>query len=305
MRSRTPRTSPCHIGLCFLPPVRPTQAVSLRTFLLGTLLALASAHNSSHALPRQTQWVGSWAASQQLVEPNNSLDPEDLRDATLRQIVHLSLGGSEIRLRLSNRYGSAPLHITDVHVARPASPATAKIEPTSDKAVAFSGASDVTIPAHADYLSDSIAFRTNSLSDLALSMHFDAPVVEQTGHPGSRTTSYLAHGNFVTATELPDVKTVDHWYFIAGIEVSAQAGVGAVVVLGDSITDGRGSTTNGNNRWTDILAQRLQSEPSTRTLAVLNHGIGGNRLLADGLGPSALARFDHDVIAQPGVRFHD
>src|SRR2546430_790539 len=138
MRPRSSRNARCHIGLCFLPPVGPTQAVPLRTFLVATLLALASAQSSSHTLPRQTQWVGSWAASQQLVARNSALDREDLREATLRQIVHLSLGGSEIRLRLSNRYGSAPLHIPDVHVARPASPATAKIEPPSDKAVAFS-----------------------------------------------------------------------------------------------------------------------------------------------------------------------
>src|SRR5438270_13284810 len=108
------------------------------TLLFTALFFLAASAFSDDAGKPGAHWVGSWAASQQLVEPNNALDPEDLRDATLRQIVHLSLGGSEIRLRLSNRYGSAPLHITDVHVARPASPATAKIEPTSDKAVAFS-----------------------------------------------------------------------------------------------------------------------------------------------------------------------
>jgi lysophospholipase L1-like esterase len=107
----------------------------------------------------------------------------------------------------------------------------------------------------------------------------------------------------VAATELPNAKSVEHWYFIAGIDVTAPPDGRSVVVLGDSITDGHGATTNGNDRWTDVLAQLLQATSSTHTTAVLNHGIGGNRLLSDGLGPNALSRLDHDVIAQPGVRY--
>jgi lysophospholipase L1-like esterase len=267
------------------------------------LLFLANTANDVHASDTQTRWTGSWAASQQLVEPSNALDPADLRDLTLRQIVHLSLGGNEIRLRLSNRFGTTPLHVTAVHVARPLSSTSGKIAPASDKELTFSGSSEVTIPAHADYLSDPVSFPATALSDVAITLHIDVPPDEQTGHPGSRATSYLAHGDLVSALDLPGAKTVDHWYFIAGIDVLAPPEARAVVVLGDSITDGRGATTNGNNRWTDVLAQRLQSQPSTRNLAVLNQGIGGNRLLTDGLGPNALARFDHDVIAQPGVRY--
>jgi lysophospholipase L1-like esterase len=268
--------------------------------VVALFAALASA---VPARPAQTQWVGAWAASQQLVEPNNALAPEDFHDGTLRQIVHLSLGGTQIRLRLSNRYGASPLHLTDVHVAQPAASGGGKIEAGGDRALTFFGATEVTIPAHADYVSDSVAFPAKALSDVAITIHLDAAVSEQTGHPGSRTTSFIAHGNFVSASELPNPKTVEHWYFIAGIEVTAQPGAGSIVVLGDSITDGRGSTTNANNRWTDVLAQQLQTQPMTHNLAVLNHGIGGNRLLADGLGPSVLARFDTDVIAQPGVRY--
>lgn len=251
----------------------------------------------------QTRWVGSWAASQQLVEPSNSLSPEDLHDATLRQIVHSSLGGTEIRLRLSNRFGAGPLHFTAVHIARPISPGSDKIAPGTDNAVTFSGSPDVTIPSHADYLSDPVSFTVNVLSDIAITLHFDIPPAEQTGHPGSRATSYLTHGDLVSAPELPGVKTVEHWYFIGGIDVAAPPDARAVVVLGDSITDGRGATTNGDDRWTDVLAQRLQTQRSTRNVAVLNQGIGGNHLLTDGPGPSALARFDHDVIAQPGARY--
>ncbi|MGA7294746.1 MAG: SGNH/GDSL hydrolase family protein [Terriglobales bacterium] len=250
-----------------------------------------------------TRWVGSWAASQQLVEPNNALSPEDLHDATLRQIVHFSLGGNEIRLRLSNRFGATPLHVMAVHIARPVSPSSAKITEGSDKALTFSGSADVTIPPHADYISDPISFPVNALSDVAITLYTDVVPVDETGHPGSRATSYVTHGNLVSSLDLPGAKTVEHWYFIAGIDVAAAREASAIVALGDSITDGHGATTNGNDRWTDILAQRLQGQPSTRDLAVLNQGIGGNRLLTDGLGPNALSRFDHDVVAQPGIRY--
>ena len=251
----------------------------------------------------QRRWVGAWAASQQLVEPNNALSAEDLHDATLRQIVHLSLGGSEIRLRLSNRFGTTPLHLTAVHIARAVAANSSKIAPGSDKPITFSGLPEVTIPAHADFLSDRIAFPVKAFDDVAITLHIDAPPNEQTGHPGSRATSYLAHGDLVAAAELAGAKTVEHWYFIAAIDVAAAPEASAVVVLGDSITDGRGSTTNGNDRWTDVLSRRLQVSASTRNVAVLNHGIGGNHLLTDGLGPNALSRFDHDVIAQSGVRW--
>jgi lysophospholipase L1-like esterase len=263
-------------------------------FLLATL---AYAADSSKP---QTHWVGSWAASQQLVEPSNSLAPADIHDATLRQIVHLSIGGSQIRLRLSNRFGLAELHLTSVHVARPIATNSDKIMPGSDTAVTFSGSPDVTIPPGADYVSDPISLPVAALSDLAITLHTDTPPAEQTGHPGSRATSYFVHGDLVSALELPNAKTVEHWYFIAGVDVAGPADAASVVVLGDSITDGHGVTTNGNDRWTDVLASRLSHAKTN--LSVLNQGIGGNHLLTDGLGPNALSRFDHDVIAQPGVR---
>ena len=267
------------------------------------LLLLASTANDVNAGDAQTPWIGSWAAAQQLVEPANALDPADLSDLTLRQVVHLSLGGNEIRLRLSNRFGAIPLHVTAVHVARPFSSGSGKIVPASDRAVIFSGSPDVTIPPHADYLSDPVSFPVHALSDVAITLYIDAVPGEQTGHPGSRATSYLAHGDLVSALELPAAKTVEHWYFIAGIDVPAPPDAGAVVVLGDSFTDGHGATTNGNDRWTDGLARRFPTQLSTQNLAVLNEGIGGNHLLTDGLGPNALSRFDHDVISQPDVRY--
>jgi lysophospholipase L1-like esterase len=272
-------------------------------FLFTIFFVLTIATNNVPASDAQNRWIGSWAASQQLVEPSNALNPEDLHDATLRQIVHLSVGGSQLRLHLSNRFGSTPLHVTAVHVAQPVSPNSSKIVPGSDKTLTFSGSSSALIPPHADYISDPASYSASALSDIAITLHLDAPPPEQTGHPGSRATSYIAHGDLVSAPDLTGAKTVEHWYFIAGIDVTAPPEAAAVVALGDSITDGHGATTNGNDRWTDVLARRLQTQPGTRHLAVLNQGIGGNRLLSDGLGPNALSRIDPDVIAQPGVRY--
>ena len=248
------------------------------------------------------RWVGSWAASQQVPETQNSLDPQLLRDATLRQIVHLSVGGDQLRVRVSNAFGTEPLHLTAVHVARPVSAAGAAIDAASDTPVMFNGSSDVMIPAGAEYLSDAVAFPVAALSSLAISIHFDQPPMGETGHPGSRATSYVARGDLVSAVSLPDAKTVEHWYQVSGVDVTSPVQAGAVVTLGDSITDGHGATTNENDRWPDVLAARMQAEKSTRMLGVLNEGIGGNRLLLDGLGPNALARFDRDVLAQAGVR---
>ena len=245
--------------------------------LFVCFLLLAKAAHLVDASDAGARWVGSWAASQQLVEPGNALDPTQFRDATLRQIVHLSLGGSRIRLRLSNRFAAVPLSVTAVHIAHPMSPASGKIVPGTDQALTFSGSPQVTIPAHSDYISDPIAFAPNALSDVAITLHIDVPPDQQTGHPGSRSTSYITHGDFVSALELPQAKTVDHWYFISGIDVAAAPESEVIVAFGDSITDGHGATTNANNRWPDILAQRLQSQPSTRGIAVLNHGISGNR----------------------------
>ena len=271
--------------------------MNLAPLLLTVLLCAATSATA------QTRWIGSWAAAQQLPEPRNSLAVDDLRDATLRQMVHLSIGGAELSVHISNRFSHAPLHITALHIARPVSAASAKIVAGTDKPLTFSGSSDVTVPAGADYISDPVAFPAGALSDLAITMHFDQPPAEQTGHPGSRATSYLLHGDHVSAADLPDTRKIEHWYFIAGVDVAAPSGSAAIVTLGDSITDGHGATTDANNRWPDVLANRLQATPATRSFGVLNEGIGGNRLLLDGLGPNALARFDHDVLAQAGVRY--
>lgn len=253
--------------------------------------------------PPVDTWVVSWGSSQQIPEPQNALPIDDLRDASVRQIVHLSVGGPALRVHLSNAFGTEALHFTSVHIARPLSPASSAIDPTTDRALKFAGSEDVTVPPGAEIVSDPLEYSLAQLSDVAVSFHLDAPPSRETGHPGSRATTYYVHGDAVTAGTLTDPKHVDHWYQLSAIDVRAAPGAAAVVALGDSITDGHGATTNGNDRWTDVLAQRLQASPETREIGVSNQGIGGNHLLTDGLGPNVLARFDRDVLDPAGVRW--
>lgn len=248
-------------------------------------------------------WIVSWSASQQVPEPQNALPAGDLRDSTVRQIVHLSVGGSTLRVHLSNAFGTEPLHFTGVHIARPLDAASSAIDSTTDKALSFAGLPESTVPPGAELISDPIEYPVPALSNLAVSFHLAAPPATETGHPGSRATTYFEHGNLVSASDLPQAGHVDHWYQISAVDVLCGPKAAAIVVLGDSITDGHGATTNGNDRWTDVLAARLQSSRKMGEVGVSNQGIGGNHLLTDGLGPNALSRFDRDVLAQAGVRW--
>jgi lysophospholipase L1-like esterase len=283
--------------------MRQTGKKARFSTLVAVLLAVASCASAQRGAAERDAWVSSWGTSQQIPEPQNALPTDDLRDATVRQIVHLSLGGSALRVHLSNAFGTTPLHFTSVHIAHPTSPAAAAIDPASDRALTFAGNPDVTIPPGAEYVSDPVEMPVAPLSDVAVTFHLDAPPLQETGHPGSRSTSYYLHGDQVSAADLPDAKHVDHWYDLTAIDVRTASGAGVVVALGDSITDGHAATTNGNDRWTDVLAARLQASKKTRNIGVSNQGIGGNHVLTDGLGPNVLARFDRDVLAPAGSRW--
>src|SRR5262249_23596787 len=194
------------------------------------------------------------------------------------------------------------LHLTGVHIARPLGPASAAIDSASDKALTFSGSPEVTIPPAAEYVSDAVEYPVPALSDLAITYHLEVPPGTESGHPGPRATSYVSHGDLLGAGNLPEAKRIDHWYQVSAIDVLAANDAASVVVLGDSITDGHGATTNGNDRWTDVLAKRLQDSRHTRNIGISNQGIGGNHLFTDGLGPKAPGRFDRDVLGQAGAR---
>jgi lysophospholipase L1-like esterase len=255
----------------------------------------AAAHDRSH------HWVGTWASAPQPSDEGNAPPRPGLADSTFRQIVHVSIGGKLMRVRFSNAFGNTPLAIPSAHVALAAGGSS--IKPASDRPLTFHGVSVVTIPPGALIYSDPLPFELAPLSDLAVTIHLAGVPQSITAHPGARGTSYLQAGDFVSVAEMPTAIRIDHWYFLNGVDVLVKNSAAAVVTLGDSITDGRGSITNGNGRWTDYLARRLQTEKRTRNVAVLNEGIGGNRLLHDGLGPNVLARLDRDVLAQSGVRW--
>jgi lysophospholipase L1-like esterase len=272
--------------------LRPAGVLAL------TLVALAAAGT----LGDEGHWVGTWASSPQLTEPANMPPAPGLADATLRQVVRVSLGGSRLRVRFSNAFGAKPLTILSAHVATPAG--GPKIRAESRKPLAFGGRSSVAISRGAPVVTDPVDFDLAPLSDLAVTVRIKDSTDAVTGHPGARCTSYLQAGDAVAEADLPRAARTPHWYYLCGVDVDApDAAAAAVAVLGDSITDGRGSPTDGNGRWTDHLARRLHEGKETALVGVLNQGLGGNRLLNDGLGPNALARLDRDVLAQPGVRW--
>lgn len=276
----------------------------MKILSIGLLLIALSTLVSAAPPSAGVQWVGSWASAQMIAEENAAAPGELMHGGTLRQIVHLSVGGPMLRVRVSNAFGTTPLHLIALHVAHAPSPTSSRIDPASDVAVTFDHRADVFIPAGAEYTSDAINYKAAPLSDLAVTMQLEASPERQTGHPGSRATSYLATETPVSAAAMPSTAhSIDHWYFLSGVDVSVDSAAASIVTLGDSITDGHGATTNGNDRWPDLLAVRVQHRDNKRVLGVLNEGIGGNRLLIDGTGPNALARLDRDVLSQTGVRY--
>ena len=251
---------------------------------------------------REKAWVGTWAAAQQLVEEHNMPPEPGLANNTLRQVIRVSLGGEKIRLKFSNEYGNSPLHIkaAQLAVARGGS----AIDTSSIKEISFGGDKSVSIAPGEVVVSDTLDYELPGLTTMAITLYFGEVPADLTGHPGSRTTSYIMPGKALAAREMSTAICTDYWYIISGLDIlSEDPEVAAVVALGDSITDGRGSTTNGNDRWTDVLADRLQADSATVKIGVLNQGIGGNRVLRGGLGPTALSRFERDVLDQSGVRY--
>lgn len=248
-------------------------------------------------------WIGSWDPSQQLVEPRNMPPQPGLSHNTLRQIAYVTLGGDSLRVRFSNQFGTTAISLQEVHLAIPVSPDSGAIIPTTDKTLTFNGNRGVTIPPKSAVTSDPFHFALKPLSNVAITIHYGDISPNLTGHPGSRSTSYLVKGNKVTAENLPAAAHINHWYTIDRIDVVASDSASSVVVLGNSITDGHASGTNKNGRWTDDLARRLQKDPETREISVLNEGIGGNCILHGCLGPTALSRFKRDVINKPRVKW--
>lgn len=256
---------------------------------------------TTSSTPAGTAWVGTWVTAQQLTETANNPPSPGLSNSTLRQVVHVSIGGSKLRMQFSNAYGNGPVTITKAHLA--AAGTASAIDTATDTEIMFDGKPSVTLAAKQEVVSDPFDFDLKPLSNVTVSIYFGSTASDVTGHPGSRTTSYLKSGDSVSAANLSGAATADHWYIISEIDVMAEADTHALAILGDSITDGRDSTTNGNDRWPDALAKRLQANDPTTKVGVLNQGIGGNAVLSGGLGPTAKARFDHDILKPAGVRW--
>ena len=266
------------------------------------ILALAAAVSvqPSLAKPEATKWVGTWASAP-LVDAHARPAEAVLTGATLREVVHVSIGGEMVRVRFTNLYGTSPLVIGAAEIAQTLK--GADIVAGTGKALTFHGAPSVSIPAGALVVSDPIPFKFAPLSDVTVSFYLPSPSGPVTEHELGNATSYHANGNVVSSAGLDAPTTLTSWEYLNGIDTLAPAAAAAVVTIGDSITDGAKSTRDTNQRWPDELARRLQADPKYRNLAVLNEGISGNQILRDGAGPNALARFDRDVIAQSGARY--
>jgi lysophospholipase L1-like esterase len=273
--------------------VRTLPLLALALFCLCGIIEEAVAAPPDH-------WVGTWATSPvPLPNPDSKFGAAD---TTYREIVHVSLGGSRARIVLSNEFGLDPLTIGAAQVALRT--AGSDIDPASANAITFGGHPSITIPPGALAVSDPVNLKLPSFADLAVSLFLPAqPMYQVTHHSFADQTSYTALGDVVSAKSLDAPTEVTSWPFLKGVDVAADSKAASIVAFGDSITDGAHSTPNANARWPDLLARRLQANKKTSNLGILNEGIGGNRVLHDVTGPSALSRFDRDVLAQAGVKY--
>lgn len=250
----------------------------------------------------QGHWVGTWGTAPQLVENNNNPPSPGLGNNSLRQIVQVSIGGERVRLKLTNEFstGSTQIKAVELAVAKTAG-SSSEIDESTTVSLTFDGQAGVTMPAKGKAVSDPVDFKIGPRENVAITIHYgSASSTSVSGHPGSRTTSYLKSGN---TTNFSGATKTDHWYNILALEVEAPEEAGAVAILGNSITDGRGSTTNQQNRWADVLSRRLLDNEPTSQVGVLNMGIGGNCVLGGGLGPTASSRYQRDLLGQEGVKW--
>ena len=268
--------------------------------LLALLLLCLCGLNTNTASAAPDHWVGTWATSP-VAAPNHN-DQFGAADTTYREIVHVTLGGPSVRIILSNEFGLDPLTIGAAHIALSAG--HGEINLASANALTFGGRPSITIPPGALVISDPADLKLPPFADVAVSLFIPAQPIQQVSQHGfADQTSYIVPGNVVGAKTLDSPKELYAWPFLKGVDVKASDKTAAIVTFGDSITDGAHSTRDANARWPDVLARRLQADNTTSDLSVLNEGIGGNRVLHDNTGPSALARFDRDVLAQAGVKY--
>jgi lysophospholipase L1-like esterase len=216
--------------------------------------------------------------------------------------VRASIGGRRVRVQLSNAFGTAPVSVGSAHIAL-RSKDSGIVEGTNRK-LSFSGKTAFTIPQGGLMVSDPVDLNVPALSDLSISLFFPVETGPATIHATALRTTYISkEGDQTAQSAIPNAIASQNWYWISSVDVLAPSQAAAIVAFGDSITDGARSTPEANRSWPSILAERLLANKNTANLAILNHGISGNRLLRDGTGANALARFDRDVLSQPGVKW--
>ncbi len=292
--------------------MRSLSSVAI-TVLCAVSLAVAQSQNAGE------HWVTAWATAQQLALPSFgggrtgtpppvrrsgpevSNLPPTFAGQTVRMIVHTSLGGSRLRVELSNMMGAQPVEIGAAHIALHKNDSET-VEGT-DRVLTFSGNSSFTIPPGVLAVSDPVDLELTPLSDLAVSLYLPHDTGSPTNHNVGLHTAYISQGDVTAARKMPEPTTMFAYAWLAGIQVAAPADAFTIVALGDSITDGFATTRDANRAWPALLAKRLNANPATRHVAVVNEGISGNQVLRDGAGVSALARLDRDVLSQPGVKW--
>ncbi|MBI4520852.1 MAG: SGNH/GDSL hydrolase family protein [Gemmatimonadetes bacterium] len=303
---------------------RLAPAMAGTALVAAVLLILLQLSLGAQGAATGQRWVGTWATALVARVPppppppgppaadpapqgrggrggRGGAPPLNVSNQTLRQIVHTSIGGERVRVVFSNAFGTAPLPIGAAHIARREQDAA--LAPNTSRALTFGGQPGATIPPGAVVFSDPVDLSVPAMTDLAIDLYLPGSTESPspvTTHNGALQASYVSTaGNHAGVNAIPVATTTQAWFFLARVEVLAPASAGAVVVLGDSISDGTASTPNTNNRWPNHLARRLAE--AKMQMGVLNLGIAGNRVLGDGAGVNALARFDRDVLAQTGV----
>jgi len=284
--------------------VRHVLAVLVTTLVLAPPSAkaeagvLAGAPFGPFDLSPSPTWTGTWEGA-----PSGTVPA--LPGASIRNVVHTSVGGSAARIRISNRLGTKPLQLGAVTLAlqEPGAPRSPKAVTGSMRTATFKGATKVTIPAGRDLVTDPVYLPIPADANLLISVHTPADSGPATYHRSAIQANFVAPAGDRTTEESGTAYTgsLGNWYYVTGVDVLGSS-AGSVVALGDSITDGTGSAFSANHRWPDRLADRIKTLPPSRRLGVLNAGIAGNRLLLEGRGPSALARLDADVLSRTGVR---
>ena len=292
------------------------QIETMKKLILIMLAVAISCTMSAKSKQKVTgEWVATWATATEFTGKGDMPKSGTLTGKSIRQIVRVSIGGSVLRLHLSNEYSKQPVEIKSIYIADldndpGRTPVAAedvpnigmKIKPKSAKYLKFGGKKNITIPAGETVVSDEIAYELKPLQRLSINISYGETPENATSHRGSRTTSYIINGEATPKSDFTkNPEREDHWYNIATIDVRRE-GCEAVAVIGNSITDGRGTTTNLQDRWTDFLADRLQANEATKNIAVLNLGIGGNAVCFGGLSDPAVKRFDRDCLGQAGVK---